>query len=67
MDICAWHQSTECVRLQGSPPLARYEAPLSGALRWSRALFVRLKRAWGRLQRQEAAALQDSTGARVRR
>ena len=51
--------------VQVSPQLARDEAPVSGAVRWSRALFVRLKRTWGRLQQQERASLQDSVGQRV--
>ena len=48
------------------PPLARDEAPVSGAVRWSRTLFVPLKRTWTRLQREEKAALDDPAGARVR-
>jgi hypothetical protein len=51
---------------QVAPPLGRDEAAVSGAVRWSRTLFVRLKRTWGRLQQQEGAALQDSVGSRVR-
>ncbi len=51
---------------QVSPQLARDEAPVSGAVRWSRALFVRLKRTWARLQQQEKEALEDTGGQRVR-
>ena len=50
--------------LQVSPQLARDEAPVSGAVRWGRALFVRLKRAWSRLQAQERASLQDAADQR---
>ena len=48
-----------------SPQLARDEAPISGAVRWGRALIVRLKRTWSRLQAQERASLQDPAGQRV--
>ncbi len=51
---------------QVAPQLARDEAPVSGAVRWSRALFVRLKRTWARLQQQEKEALEDAGGQRVR-
>ena len=51
--------------VQVSPQLARDDAPVSGAVRWSRVLFVRLKRTWARLQQQERASFQDSIGQRV--
>lgn len=59
-DSTLWLDST-----QVAPPLGRGEAAVSGAVRWSRTLLVRLKRTWGRLQQQERAALQDSGGSRV--
>ena len=52
--------------MQVAPPLAREEAPVSGGVRWSRTLFVRLKHTWTRLQQEEKAALDDPVGARVR-
>jgi hypothetical protein len=33
-----------------SPPLTRNMPPVSGAVRWSRGLLVRLRRTWVRLQ-----------------
>ena len=52
--------------VQVAPPLAREEAPVSGGVRWSRTLFVRLKHTWTRLQQEEKDALDDPVGARVR-
>lgn len=60
-----WASLIHRADVQVSPQLARDDAPASGAVRWSRALFVRLKRTWARLQQQERASLQDPVGQRV--
>lgn len=47
---------------QDKPPVARNQAPVAGAIKWSRSLFARCKRTYVLLNTVEHSLLQEPTG-----
>ena len=59
---CAPYLTLRLGALQDKPPVARNQAPVSGAIRWSRSLFARCKRTYVLLNTVEPGLLQEPAG-----
>ncbi len=59
-------QASLSLSWQDKPPVARNQAPVAGAIRWSRSLFARCKRTHVLLSGMEPTLLQESSGRQAR-
>lgn len=63
-----WHSliSAPFGDVQDNPPVARNQAPVSGAIKWSRSLFARCKRTYVVLNAVEPGLRHEPAGKQAR-
>ena len=59
------YSTSNFAAVQDKPPVARNQAPVSGAIRWSRSLFARCKRTYVLLNAVEPGLLREPAGKQV--